>query len=140
VIEGKLDQTAPRSEKPCAMSNSDKIQAVFAPRTRDPSPSGRFVLLSPLPLEVAWGGKAYRLHVEREAVSKELRLFAKDIGQERKGQYAAYLLATASEASDLDRRIFNDGITCESRPGYGMFSQLVSEGRARAFEPGGRGP
>lgn len=115
------------------MSYSDKVQDVFAPLRQSPSPSGRFILLAPLPVEVGWAGKAYRLHVEQEPVSRELRLFAKDIEQERSGLYSAFLLATASKEADLDRRIFNDGITCESRPGYGMFSQLVKDGRARAL-------
>ncbi len=115
------------------MSRSTKVQDVFAPRRRGASLSGRFILLGPLPVEVGWAGKIYRLQVEQEPVSRELRLFAKDIEQERSGQYAAYLLATASKETDLDRRIFNDGITCDSRPGYGIFSQLVREGMARAL-------
>jgi hypothetical protein len=61
------------------------------------------------------------------------RVFAKDIEQERSGLYSAYLLATANNETDLDHRIFNDGITCESRPGYGIFSQLAKDGRARVL-------
>ena len=67
--------------------------------------------------------------MDQEPVSKELRLFAKDIEQERSGFYSAYLLATAGKERYLERRIFNDGITGESRPGCGMFSQLVKDGR-----------
>jgi hypothetical protein len=121
------------SKKPLYMSYAAKVQDVFAPRPQTPSASGRFILLAPLPVEVDWAGKAYRLHVEQEPVSKELRLFAKDVELERSGLYSAYLLATASKERDLNRRIFNDGINCESRPGYGMFSQLVKDGRARAL-------
>ena len=121
------------SELPDAMSYSERIQNVFAPRGQAATLSGRFVLLAPLPVEVGWAGKPYRLQVEQEPVSKELRLFAKDIEQERSGFYSAFLLATSGKQADLDRRMFNDGIDCEGRPGFGMFRQLVRDGRARAL-------
>jgi hypothetical protein len=65
-----------KAEKPQPMSYSDKVQEVFAPRRQALSPSGRFILLAPLPIEVGWAGKAYRLQVEQEPVSKEIRLAA----------------------------------------------------------------
>jgi hypothetical protein len=115
------------------MSYSDKVHDVFASRGQAPALSGRFVLLAPLPLHVAWAGRPFRFQVEQDGVSKELRLFAKDVECERAGQYSAYLLATSGKQADLDRRMFNDGIDCESRPGFGMFRQLVRDGRARAL-------
>jgi hypothetical protein len=121
------------SKKPQPMSYSAKVQDVVAPHRLAPSSSGRFILLAPLPVEVDWAGKVFRLHMEQEPVSKELRLFAKDVEQERRGLYSAYLLASAGKERDLSRRIFIDGITCESRPGYGMFSQLEKEGLAKAL-------
>ena len=119
-----------------AMSYSAKIKDVFAPRHQPPSPSGRFIFLAPLPVEVGWAGRAYRMQIEQDSVSKELRLFAKDVEQERIGLYSAVLLATSGKQADLDQRMFNDGILCESRPGYGMFRQLVRDGRARAVVTG----
>jgi hypothetical protein len=115
------------------MIYSDKVHDVFAPRGQAPALSGRFVLLTPLPLQVEWAGKAFRFQVEQDGVSKELRLFAKDVECERAGQYSAYLLATSGKPEDLKRSMLSDGITCESRPGYEMFSQLVRDGRARAL-------
>ena len=115
------------------MSYSDKVHDVFAPRGQAPGLQGRFVLLAPLPLQVAWAGKPFRLQVEQDCVSKELRLFAKDLECERAGQYSAYLLATSGKPAELSQRMFTEGILCESRPGYGMFRQLVRDGRARAL-------
>jgi hypothetical protein len=115
------------------MSNSDKLHDVFVPRGQAPGLSGRFVLLAPLPLHVAWAGRPYRIQIEQDSVSKELRLFAKDIELEATGLYSAYLLATSGKQADLDQRVFSDGMTCESRPGYGMFKQLVRDGRAKAL-------
>ena len=115
------------------MSYFGKTQNVLAPRRQAPGLSGRFILLAPLPLRVEWAGRPFRFQVEQDSVSKELRLFAKDVELERAGSYSAFLLATSGKQADLDRRMFSDGIDCESRPGFGMFRQLVSDGKARAL-------
>jgi hypothetical protein len=115
------------------VSYSDKVQDIFAPKGGAPALSGRFVLLAPPPLEVVWEGRPYRFQVEQESVSKELRLFAVDVKREKDGNYSAYLLATSGKKTDFESRMFTEGITSESRPGYGMFRQLVRDGKARAL-------
>jgi hypothetical protein len=89
--------------------------------------AGRFVLCR-LPLEVVCGVR-YEIQVEQESVSKELRLFARDI---ESPSYRAYLVTTASKREDLDRRMFIEGLLIESRPVYAIFQALVGAGKARA--------
>ena len=113
------------------MSHSDKVQNVTAPRGHAEPLNGRFVLLAPLPLQVAWAGKQYRFQVEQESVSKEWRLFAVDVECERSGSYSAYLLTTSGKKADFERHLFIDGVTSESRPSFGMFRQLLRDGRAK---------
>ena len=113
------------------MSYSDKVQNVMAPRGHAAPLNGRFVLLAPPPLQVAWAGKQYRFQVEQESVSKEWRLFAVDVECERLGSYSAYLLTTSGKKADFERQLFTDGVTSESRPSFGMFRQLLRDGRAK---------
>ncbi len=132
ICEIGLDHAVMPPEK-ANVSYSTKVQDIFAPRGGAPNPVGRFILLTPPPLEVAWAGKPFRFQIETDSVSKELRLFAVDVQCEKAGSYSAYLLATSGKKADFDRRMFVEGITCESRPGYGMFSQLVRDKRAKAM-------
>ena len=127
----KLAPTAEQSEKAHALSYSDKVQNVMTPRGHAAPLNGRFILLVPPPLQVAWAGKQYRFQVEQESVSKEWRLFAVDVECERLGSYSAYLLATSGKKADFERHLFIDGVTSESRPSFGMFRQLQRDGRAR---------
>jgi hypothetical protein len=127
----KLAPTAEQSEKAHALSYSDKVQNVMAPGGHAAPLNGRFVLLAPPPLQVAWAGKQYRFQVEQESVSKEWRLFAVDVECERSGSYSAYLLATSGKKADFERHLFIDGVTSESRPSFGMFRQLQRDGRAK---------
>ena len=122
----KLAPTAEQSEKAHALSYSDKVQNVMAPRGHAAPLNGRFVLLAPPPLQVAWAGKQYRFQVEQESVSKEWRLFAVDVECD-----SAYLLATSGKKADFERHLFIDGVTSESRPSFGMFRQLQRDGRAK---------
>jgi hypothetical protein len=115
------------------VSYSSKVQDIFAPRGQSPSLSDRFVLLEPPPLEVSLAGRLFRFQIETDSVSKELRLFAVDLQCEKAGSYSAYLLATSGKKADFDRRMFVEGILSESRPGNGMFRQLVRDGRARSL-------
>ena len=115
------------------MSYSDKVQDVFASGRQAPSPSGRFVLLEPLPLEVLSCGRPYRIQIETESVSGESRLLGVDLTAERAGSYSAYLVATPAREAALEARIISEGIESQGRAGFGMFSQLVREGRARAL-------
>jgi hypothetical protein len=110
---------------------SDKVQNVMAPQGQAAPLSGRFVLLAPPPLQVAWAGKQYRFQVEQESVSKEWRLFAVDVDCERSGSYSAYLLATSGKKADFESQMFTGGVASESRPSFGMFRQLVRDGRAK---------
>jgi len=132
ICEIGVDYAAMPPEK-AHVSYSTKVQDIFAPRSGASNPVGRFILLTPPPLEVAWAGKPFRFQIESDSVSKELRLFAVDVQCETAGSYSAYLLATSGKKADFDRRMFVVGITCESRPGYGMFSQLARDGRAKGL-------
>jgi hypothetical protein len=115
------------------MSYSAKVQDIFAPGRQAPSPSGRFVLLEPLPLEVLSFGRPYRLQIETESVSGESRLLGVDLTAERAGSYSAYLVATPARKATLEAKITFQGIESQGRAGFGMFTQLVREGRARAL-------
>ncbi len=89
----------------------------------------KFILLESPPVQVVWAGKQYRVQIEREPVSQELRLFAVDVQCQC---YSAYLLMTSGKQADFDRRMFTDGVESESRPSVGLFRQLVADGKARA--------
>lgn len=96
-----------------------------------PKDAGTFVLVAPVPLEVAWHDRRFRLQVESESISGECRLPAVDLAAER-GTYSAYLIAQPARESVLEAQMKGDGLKCQGRAGFALFEVLVKEGRAMA--------
>ena len=105
---------------------------------RDPplAAAGVFILTETLPLEVAAGGRAYRLVLESEPVSGQGRLFAYALAVRSDGLSEATLLCFGGTADKLLHDICSTGRAFQRGSlALAIFSALATDGRARLLPP-----
>ena len=106
---------------------------------RDPplAAGGVFILTETLPLEVAAGGRGYRLVLESEPVSGQGRLFAYALAVRSDGLSEATLLCFGGNTDKLLQALYKTGCSFASGSlASGIFAALSRDGRARLHPPG----